>query len=320
MVLASAVACTFGIDRLSAQVRPELYPVQTVTLSAQQILLGEKSGPQTIIAGELRIPSGTGRVPAVILVHGSDGLSLSIERWAESFNGIGVAAFLLDSFSGRGITSTVNDQSRMHGLLMMVDAYSALGVLMKHPRIDPDRIAIMGFSKGGSAAVYASHERFRKIYAPAASARFAAHIGLYASCNTTFRDSLKVTGAPIRLFHGNADDWVAIGPCREYVEGLRGAGVDAALMELPGAQHGYDFFFAGAEPKAYPDGTTTRNCQLEERDNGLIFNSKTGRRYDVKGDACVEKGPHVRYSEAATAATSKAIEEFLETRLKSKGH
>jgi hypothetical protein len=114
------------------------------------------------------------------------------------------------------------------------------------------------------------------------------------------------------LFHGSADDWVAIGPCRAYVDRLKKSGVDATLTEYPGAQHGYDFFFLGTEPKVYPEGTTTRNCQLEEGEHGLIENSKTGKPYDVTHDPCVERGPHVSYSEA-TAATAKAVKEFLIT-------
>jgi dienelactone hydrolase len=310
-------AFNFGPGGVRGQVRPEIYPVETVTLGTQQILTGERNGQQALVAGELRMPPGKDRVPAVILVHGSDGLSLSVERWAQELNGIDIAAFLLDSFSGRGITSTVNDQSKLHGLVLMVDAYNALGILMKHPRIDANRIAIMGFSKGAIAAVYASNERFRKIYAPASSARFAAHIGLYANCNITYHDDDKVTGAPIRLFHGSADDWFPIGPCRAYVDRLKKSGVDATLTEYPGAQHGYDFFFLGTESKVYSEATTTRNCRLEEGEHGLILNSKTAKPYDVTRDPCVERGPHVRYSEAATAATAKAVKEFLITTLKS---
>lgn len=143
------------------------------------------------------------------------------------------------------------------------------------------------------------------------------HIGLYTNCNTIFHDDDKVTGAPIRLFHGSADDWVAIGPCRAYVDRLKKSGVDATLTEYPGAQHGYDFFFLGTEPKVYSKATTTRNCQLEEGEHGLIVNSKTGKPYDITRDPCVESGPHVSYSKAAIAATTKAVKEFLITRLKS---
>jgi len=64
------------------------------------------------------------------------------------------------------------------------------------------------------------------MYAPA-DIQFAAHIGVYTPCNTTFRDDDKTTGKPVRLFHGIADDYVAIGPCRDYVARLKQAGADA---------------------------------------------------------------------------------------------
>ena len=109
------------------QVRLQMYPIETVTLNSQQILNGENNGKQTVLAGELLIPaSGAGRLPAVILVHGSDGLNSAVERWALELNQIGVAAFLLDCFSGRGITGTVADQSQLHNLNMMVEAYKDL--------------------------------------------------------------------------------------------------------------------------------------------------------------------------------------------------
>ena len=83
----------------------------------------------------------------MVLVHGAGGMGLLHERWVQEFNSIGIASFLLDSFSGRGIVSTINYQSQLDSLTMMVDAYRALGILAKDPRIDPTRIAVMGFSQ-----------------------------------------------------------------------------------------------------------------------------------------------------------------------------
>ena len=312
--LATIVSLTFALTlgEVRAQVRPEIYPVQTVTLSTQQVLLGEQNGRPTVLAGELRIPARPGRLPAVILVHGSGGLNGAVEQWAQELNDIGIAAFLLDSFSGRGITSTIEDQSQLENIAMVVDAYRALGMLAQHSRIDSNRIAVMGFSKGGVAALYSSNERFRKTYAPP-DVQFAAHIGLYAPCNTTYRDDSKVTGKPIRLFHGIADDWVAIGPCREYVQRLKDAGADIALTEFPGAYHTYDNAFRKGEtnPTLVPLAASARNCKLIEGEHGVILNSKTGKPYDVKNDPCIERGAHVGYSEPAASATIKAVKEFL---------
>jgi dienelactone hydrolase len=298
------------LAQAQSPLRLEMRAVDSVTLSAEQFLTGdEKSGKRTTLAGELRIPGAPGtKVPAVILVHGSGGISGATDAWARELNAMGIAAFILDTFSGRGIVSTVADQSQLHSLAMMVDSYRALALLAVHPRIDPKRIAIMGFSKGAVASVYSANERFRKMYAPQGG-EFAAHIGLYTPCNIEFRDDDKTTGKPIRFFHGIADDYVAVGPCRTYVERLKKAGADVQLTELADAHHVYDNP-AFPVPTVLAANQTTRNCTLKEGDNGSILNAKTGKPYDLS-DACVEKGPHVGYNAAAHQATLAGVREFL---------
>ncbi len=89
----------------------------------------------------------------------------------------------------------------------------------------------MGFSKGAVAAVYSSNERFRKLHGPS-NVQFAAHIGLYTPCNVRYAQDDKTSSKPIRMFHGIADDYVSIEPCREYAERLKKAGADVALTEI----------------------------------------------------------------------------------------
>src|SRR5437588_11691915 len=107
-----------------------------------------------MLAGELRIPKpGTDRLPAVILIHGSGGAGSLHERWVQELTGTGAATLLVDSFSGRGIVNTVNDQSQLDHLAMMVDAYRALAAPAEHPRVDPNRLAATGFRHGALAVV-----------------------------------------------------------------------------------------------------------------------------------------------------------------------
>lgn len=295
------------------EVRPEIHPVETVTLTGRQFRLGEKAGKPTRLAGVLRLPvSGKGRMPAIVLLHGSAGVAESTERWAQELTSIGAATFLLDSFSGRGITSSAADQSQLDALAMMVDAFCVLGMLARDPRLDPERIAVMGFSKGAVAAVYSSNERFRKTYGPS-NAEFAAHIGLHTPCYITYREDDRVTGKPIRLFHGAADDYVPVGACRAYVERLRKRGVDISLTEYPGAHHTYDNFRLPNDgtPIQRPQAQTLRNCELAEGEDGVIFNVRTGRPFDIHTDPCVERGPHVGYDASATSATLHAVKDFL---------
>src|SRR3954470_24273949 len=144
--------------------RIEIHPLDSVHLTNQMFLTGQRSGRSVMLAGELRIAKpGTDKLPAVILVHGSGGIGAATQRWADELNSIGVSAFILDSFAGRGIVSTVADQSQLDSIAMMVDAFKALALLAEHPRIDAKRIAVMGFSKGAVAAVYSSNLRFQRM-------------------------------------------------------------------------------------------------------------------------------------------------------------
>src|SRR3979409_544143 len=95
------------------------------------------------------------------------------------------------------------------------------------------RFALRGFSRGGQTALYASLKRFRQAWDPEVA--FAAYIPLYASCNPTLIGDTDVSGVPIRMFHGAADDYVPVAPCRAYVERLRAVGNDVQLTEFADA-------------------------------------------------------------------------------------
>ena len=289
--------------------RIELRAVETLTLSDQQFLTGDKNGKPTTIAGELRLPRGTtGKLPAVVLLHGSGGVGPGPEMWAKYFNEMGVASYVLDSFTGRGIVSTSTNQALLGRLNMILDAYRALDVLADHPRIDAARIAVMGFSRGGQSALYSAMTRFQAMWKP--RAKFAAHIPLYASCTTTFMGDTDVSAVPIRQYHGLADDYVTIGPCRPYFERLRAAGRDAQLIEMAEAHHAYDNPLGPKTPTIARGSQSTKECTLKEEPRGLIISAATGQPFSYQ-DPCVRTDPHIGYNEAATNATRKQVTALL---------
>jgi dienelactone hydrolase len=295
--------------RAQAIFRTEVYPVQTITLSTADFLLGKKDGKPAIIAGELRIPKpGTDRLPAVVLVHGSGGVGFNSGMWAGELNKAGFATFVTDSFTGRGITNTITDQSQLSSYTMMNDAFAALAVLAKHPRIDPDKIAVMGFSKGAIPSLYASMNRFQSAYA-SEGASFAAYIGFYTPCNTALIDDEKVSAKPIRLYHGVADDWVPVGPCRDYVARLKKAGANIDLVEYPGATHAFDNQMIQGTMQL-PQALTGRKCHFEEKQQGVIINGDTGQPA-TPNDPCIERGVTIAYNAEATDAARKDVIEFL---------
>src|SRR5262249_29114641 len=71
--------------------RVELHAIPSLTLTDQQFLSGDANGKPVTVTGELRIAQGTGKLPVVVLVHGSGGMGPNIEMWAREFNAIGVS-------------------------------------------------------------------------------------------------------------------------------------------------------------------------------------------------------------------------------------
>jgi dienelactone hydrolase len=141
-------------------------------------------------------------------------------------------------------------------------------------------------------------------------AKFAAHIPLYASCTTTFVGDTDVSAVPIRQYHGLADDYVTIGPCRPYFERLRAAGRDAQLIEMAEAHHAYDNPLGPKTPTIARGSQSTKECTLKEEPRGLIISAATGQPFSYQ-DPCVRTDPHIGYNEAATNATRKQVTALL---------
>jgi dienelactone hydrolase len=308
------VLVAFTSSAVHAQVaRMEIYSFPSITLTDQQFLAGEKNGKPVMLVGELRLPRSSGRQPVVILIHGSGGIAGFVTDWEQDLNAMGVATFIIDSFTPRGIDNTREDQSQLGRLAMIIDAYRALELLAKNPRVDPTRIAIMGFSRGGQTALYASMKRFQRMHGPA-NLEFAAYIPFYPDCMTTFKLDDEVADRPIRIFHGTGDDWDPIAPCLTYVERLKSKGKDVQLTAYPGAAHVFDGR-ANKPPVKLPKAQTVRQCQLAEAENGVIINVKTKEPFTYS-DPCVERGVTIAYDEKASTEVRKAVKDFVTTTLK----
>src|ERR1700722_1721435 len=200
--------------------RVELYAIPTLTLSDQQFLTGATDGKPVTVAGEFRLAQGSGRMPVVVLMHGSSGVGATMEAWVRTFNAMGISTFVIDGFTGRGLTVVGPNQALLGRLNLIVDIYRALDILAKHPRVDPDRIALMGFSRGGQAALFASLDRFNRLWNKS-GVRFAGYIPFYPDCSTTYLTDTEVADRPIRIFHGTPDDYNPVASCKAYVARLQ---------------------------------------------------------------------------------------------------
>ena len=212
--------------------RVEIYTIPSLTISDQQFLTGDSNGKPVTVAGEFRIAQGTGRLPVVVMMHGSSGVGANTEPWVHHFNAMGISTFVIDGFTGRGLTVVGPNQALLGRLNLIVDIYRSLDILAKHPRVDPDRIVLMGFSRGGQAALYASLDRFNKLWNKS-GVQFAGYIPFYPDCSTRYNTDTEVAARPIRIFHGTPDDYNPMASCKAYVALLQDAKRDVVLTEYP---------------------------------------------------------------------------------------
>lgn len=288
-------------------VRGELHPIPSLYLSDAEFLKGAGGKPVTV-AGQFRVAQGSGKLPLVILMHGSSGIGPNIDLWERTFNEMGVSTFAIDGMTGRGLTQVGTDQAVLGRLNFILDIYRSLEVLAKHPRVDPNKIILMGFSRGGQATLYASLERFHALWNKS-GVRFAAYIPFYPDCATRYTGDTEVGGKPIRIFHGTPDDYNPVSSCKAYVERLKTAGRDIALTEYADAPHGFDTPLSNASVVA-KGSQTVRACTIEERGAGELVNKETGQPFSYK-DACVALDPHVGGNDKAREAAVADVTAFV---------
>jgi len=297
--------------------RLEAHPLPTITLTTKQFLSGTvEGGAPATIAGQLTLPpDASTRLPAVLMLHGDAGQLSNQVQWIELLNSMGVAVFTLDSFSGRGAVSSSRSLSSMprsvSGSARVIDAYRALSLLSAHPRIDPQRIAVLGWSSGGHTVLLAAQSRFAKAFrVPATS--FAAYVALYPDCNVRMIGETQSEPAPQRIYIGTADVMTSAKACSGYVDRLRAAGADIEIATYADAHHGFDMVGTGALNRV-PDVLTTAECLLHETPDGQFVNDETGRPL-VRGDACVGKGLVAGYDAAADEAVKLSVTALLKKR------
>ena len=135
--------------------RVEVHPFESLHFNSASLLAAGDDATilldskRVTLAGDLRLPvTDALSVPAVVFLHGDGGALSSHPSWADALNAAGIAVFTLDSFSGRGILSRDLTPGPLEGgdsagpLVRSADAYRALALLARHPRIDASRIAL----------------------------------------------------------------------------------------------------------------------------------------------------------------------------------
>jgi dienelactone hydrolase len=295
-------------------VRVELHAVPSVWITDQQFLTGDDKGKPINVGAELRIAQGKGKLPLVVLMHGSSGIGGNVPFWVRELNAMGISTLTIDGMTARGLAGVGENQALIGRLNFIVDIYRSLEAVAKHPRIDTSKVALMGFSRGGQAALYASVQRFQKQWNKS-GIDLAAYIPFYPDCATTYDGDTDTGAAPIRIFHGAPDNYNPVASCKKFIARLKDAKRDVELTEYPNAQHGFDNPLAPTTAVAATNSQSVRDCTIKETAPGTLTNTETNAAFTFQ-DACVKLSPLVGSDPEATDAARVAVKAFLKTTFK----
>ncbi len=290
----------FSVEPLKENQKGKIKFQSIPTITLNQFLRGETEGKTKAISGTLKFPKKewTNRLPAVVLLHGGGGPRAGVKYWSKVLRKIGLATFVVDSNSTRGCPAstrgTCKNYSKHQGMVNIVDAYRALEILSTHPRIDPARIAVMGFSVGGKASLYSSVKRFQKMWGNP-GLEFAAYVPFYPACNITFNDDEDISNKPIRIFYGELDEWSTPIPCKDYVDRLSETGKDITITIYPGSHHNFDHTGDANAPSSLPSKNSRINCRfVEEAEYNLVVleKDKDNKELETLYSQCISLYPN----------------------------
>lgn len=250
--------------------------------------------PVKLIA-TLYTPRAEKLVAAMVIINSSGGVLEKIEgHYARSLTQNGIAALVVDSFRPRNISNINENQGLVSSWVMENDAFAALAELKKDKRIDPNRIGIMGVSKGGMVAQN-SAMMVRRELRRTGTLSFALHVPIVPDCIGQFRNA-GTTGRPIFYMLAELDDLTPSKPCVEYADRLREAGnKNVSVKVYLGQHHAWELIGPVIHMKKAENYSA---CAATIEDNGdrtVKASNKVVAVHNVSKwmKSCVVRGAHV---------------------------
>jgi dienelactone hydrolase len=190
-------------------------------------------------------PEGPGPFPAVVGLHGCEGLTNSAGNlstlyrdWAERLNKAGFALLFPDSYSSRNLTNQCRTRSTVRtDRERSEDAQAARKWLQTQTYIKPDHVSLLGWSNGGISVLWTVRPRARiRDDKP----DFRSAVAFYPGCRR-LDTAAWAARIPTLILIGSADDVVSSRACEQMVAGAKGRSARVLINVYPGAYHDFDY-------------------------------------------------------------------------------
>ena len=212
----------------------------------------------TVMRGFLAYDDGLkGKRPGVLVVHEWWGLNDFARERALKLAGLGYVALAADMYGGGATTRDRQEAGKLAGALLSnpdllrARAQAALKVLAADPRVDPKRLAAIGFCFGGTTVLELAYS----------GADLAGVASFHGGLPKARPDDLKRIKAAVLVLHGADDPHVAPADIAAFEQAMRQAGADWQMVFFGGAVHGFTNPAAG-----------------DNQASGVAYNARAARR------------------------------------------
>jgi dienelactone hydrolase len=201
----------------------------------------------------------TGKRPAILMVHDREGMTDHTRHLAENWSKLGYVVFAADIFGvlpkNLEEIKAQTDMFRKDRALLRARTQAAFDTLTKDPKVDPARIALIGYCFGGTAGV-----EFGSTGAP-----LAANISIHGSFGGHAPGWAKNAKGMYLILHGAEDKNYSLAKAvNSVIDELRAAKVHFELEVYSGTGHGFSRPKNKDEERANAESIATTARTLKE--------------------------------------------------------
>ncbi len=183
-------------------------------------------------------PAGAGPFPAVVILHGCGGRKdWHGGRWGRWLAARGYLVMEVDSLTPRRLNPRAVCQGfALWGSTRAADVWVSLNHLRQNPDVDPQRLALLGFSHGGWAALDSL-----ALAKPGQLDGLRAVAVLYPYCGAAASHRVGWSAPlPVLMLLAGADRQVSRPACEDVARGQMQRGRPIELHVYAGASHAFD--------------------------------------------------------------------------------